>query len=407
MVSRRRLLIGFGVTGAAALLAACSNAAAPTAAPTAAPAKPTEAAKPTSAPAATPPAAATTAPAATKPAAAATTAPAATKPAAATTTSAAPAATAPAQAATGETIYFGVSGPFTGDNAEYGRDWKKGFGLALDEINGAGGIKGRKLDLVYEDTQADPKQAVAVAQKFVNDPKILAELGDFASPASMAASPIYQRGKLVQFGFTNSHPDFTKGGDYMFSTAVTVDQDAAYQAQVAFQKLGGKRQAVLWRNTDWGKTTSQVYLSTSKQLGADVAYVDSYLETEKDFKSLLAKVRDAKPDVLSLIAYYNDAALIVQQARQAGVDAKVIANGSSYSPQFVKLAGDAANGTVMPTVFFPDSPVPGMKEFVQKSKQAYGDDPDQYVARAYDALKILAWAATTVQVKDGKFVPFQ
>src|ERR1700679_990388 len=113
-----------------------------------------------------------------------------------------------ALAESAEPILLGVSGPLTGPNAQYGAQWKQGFDLALDEVNGNGGIKGRPLAYIFEDSQSDPRQSVAVAQKFVADKKIVAELGDFASPASMAASPIYQKAKLVQFGFTNSHPDF-------------------------------------------------------------------------------------------------------------------------------------------------------------------------------------------------------
>ncbi|MBV9634273.1 MAG: ABC transporter substrate-binding protein, partial [Methylobacteriaceae bacterium] len=111
-----------------------------------------------------------------------------------------------AQAQTsGEPVLIGVSGPLTGQNAQYGAQWKKGFDLALEEVNGKGGIKGRPLQYVFEDSQADPRQSVAIAQKFVSDPKIVVEVGDFSSTASMAASPIYQRAGLVQFGFTNSH----------------------------------------------------------------------------------------------------------------------------------------------------------------------------------------------------------
>src|SRR5437879_7289433 len=95
-----------------------------------------------------------------------------------------------ALAQSSEPILLGVSGPLTGPNAQYGAQWKQGFDLALDEINGAGGIKGRPLAYIFEDTQSDPRQSVAVAQKFVADPRIVAELGDFSSPASMAASPI-------------------------------------------------------------------------------------------------------------------------------------------------------------------------------------------------------------------------
>ena len=87
-----------------------------------------------------------------------------------------------------EPITFGVSGPLTGPNAQYGAQWKAGFDLALDDINAAGGVLGRPLAYVFEDSQSDPRQSVAIAQKFVNDPKIAIELGDFSSPASMAAA---------------------------------------------------------------------------------------------------------------------------------------------------------------------------------------------------------------------------
>jgi hypothetical protein len=108
--------------------------------------------------------------------------------------------TALAQTATGEPVTIGVSGPLTGQNAQYGAQWKKGFDLALEEVNSKGGVKGRPLQYVFEDSQADPRQTVTIAQKFVGDPKIVVEVGDFSSTASMAASPIYQRAGLVQFG---------------------------------------------------------------------------------------------------------------------------------------------------------------------------------------------------------------
>ncbi|MGH8796058.1 MAG: ABC transporter substrate-binding protein, partial [Caldimonas sp.] len=99
---------------------------------------------------------------------------------------------APAIARAAEPVRYGVSGPFSGDRAAYGAVWKKGMNMAVDEINARGGIKGRPLELVYQDTQSDPKQSVPVAQKFVEDSRMLAELGDFSSPSSMAASPIYE-----------------------------------------------------------------------------------------------------------------------------------------------------------------------------------------------------------------------
>jgi branched-chain amino acid transport system substrate-binding protein len=203
---------------------------------------------------------------------------------------------APAQqgaAASGEPILIGVSGPLTGPNAQYGAQWKKGFDLALDEINGAGGISGRPLQCQFEDSQSDPKQSVAVAQKFVADPRIVIELGDFASPASMAASPIYQRAGLVQFGFTNSHPDFTKGGDYMWSNSISQSDNAPILADYAIKDLGLKRLAVLHLNTDWGSTTTDLFKKAAEERGAQIVATEGYLPEEKDFRSTLVRVRDA------------------------------------------------------------------------------------------------------------------
>src|SRR4029453_92045 len=148
-----------------------------------------------------------------------------------------------ALAQSSEPIMLGVSGPLTGPNAQYGAQWKQGFDLALDEIPAAGGINGRKLACTFTDSQSDPRQAVAIAQKFVADPTIVMELGDFSSPASMAASPIYHRAGRGQLGFTKSHPDFTKTGDFMWSTSVSQADEQPLLARYAVEKLGMKKLA--------------------------------------------------------------------------------------------------------------------------------------------------------------------
>ncbi len=289
-------------------------------------------------------------------------------------------------------VRFGVSAPLSGNSAEYGRIWQQAMDIAVAEINDGGGIGGRQLELVYEDTQADPKQSVPVAQKFVSDQSIVAELGDFASPASMAASPIYVRGGMVQFGFTNSHPDFTKGGEYMFSTTLSQEQDAAYLAQTAFENFGGK-QAVLYRNTDWGKITHEIYVNKLAELGGEAVLIENYLETEKEFRPLLAKIRDAQPEVVTLISYYTDGALIAQQAESVEIDAQFVANGACNSPQFIELGGDSVNGIVTTTVFFPGAARPEAEPFIAAYTEAAGREPDSFAALAYDGVKILAWAA--------------
>jgi branched-chain amino acid transport system substrate-binding protein len=302
------------------------------------------------------------------------------------------AAVAPAGAepAKGEPIYLGVSGPLTGPNAQYGAQWKMGFDLALDEINGNGGIKGRPLAYVFEDTQSDPRQSVAVAQKFVADPKIVAELGDFASPASMAASPIYQKAKLVQFGFTNSHPDFTKGGDYMWSNSVSQADEQPLSAAYAVKRLGLKRIAVLHLNTDWGRTSKDIFIKAAKEMGAEIVATEGYLPDEKDFRSTLVRVRDAKPDGLMLISYYSDAALIARQVKQAGIKLPMVAASSVYSPKLIELGGDAVEGMYTASRYFPDDPRPNVRDFVTKFKAKYSKEPDAFNAYAYDTMILMA-----------------
>jgi len=287
-------------------------------------------------------------------------------------------------------VVIGVSGPLTGDNAEYGKQWRKGIDLALKEINANGGVKGRKLEYVFEDTQSDPKQTPAVAQKFVANSKIAAVIGDFSSPASMAASPIYQRAGLVQLGITNSHPDFTNTGDYIWSNTSNQKDDAPYLAALAVQKLNKKRLAVLYLNTDWGKTTTELFVGKAKELGAEVVVQEGYLSNEKDFRPILTKARDANPDALILISYYNDGALIAQQRDAVGLDTTVVAIGSVYSPQFIKLGGEAVEGVYTATRFYPGDPRPEVQRFVQAYQKEHNEDPDSFSAVAYDGVRILA-----------------
>ena len=301
-----------------------------------------------------------------------------------------PAVLLPLPALAAEPILAGVSGPLTGPNAQYGAQWKRGFDLALDEINGAGGVTGRPIAYVFEDSQADPRQSITIAQKFVSDSRIIMELGDFASPASMAASPIYQRAKLTQFGFTNSHPDFTKGGDYMWSNSPSQADEQPQLAAFAVQKLGVQRPGVLFLNTDWGRASKDVFVKAATDDGAKVVGTEGYLPTDQDFRPALVRLRDAKPDALILLSYYADAALIARQARDVGMKQVIVASSSIYSPKFLELAGPAANGVFTMAEFFPTEQRPEVQRFVAAYRAKYQQDPDTFSAIAYDTMILFA-----------------
>lgn len=290
-------------------------------------------------------------------------------------------------------IYIGVSGPLTGPNARYGEQWKKGFDLALDEINGAGGVNGRTIEYIFEDTQSDPKQSVVVAQKFVADPRIIVELGDFSSGASMAASQIYQRGGLVQFGFTNSHPDFTNaGGDYTWSNSVTQAQASPALADFAVTDLGLQKLAVFYLNTDWGQSSFDLFKERTEELGAEIVATAAYLPEEKDFRSALTSARDATPDAVVLFSYQADGALIAQQLQQAGLEVPIVGASPIQSPDFLELGGDAVEGTYILGQFLDSDPRPQVKDVVDKYVAKYNETPDFFAMHAYDTMNLIAKA---------------
>jgi branched-chain amino acid transport system substrate-binding protein len=295
--------------------------------------------------------------------------------------------------ASGEPIYIGVSGPLTGPNARYGEQWKKGFDLALEEINSNGGIDGRPLAYIFEDSQSDPRQSVLVAQKFVADPRIIVEIGDFSSTASMAASPIYERGQLVQFGMTNSHPDFTAaGGTYTWSNSVTQSQASPAMAEFAVEDVGLQRMAVFYINNDWGKATYDLFAERAEELGAEIVSVEAYLPDEKDFRSALTNARDADPDGLIFISYQADGALLAQQVQQTGLDVPIVGAGSLQSPDFLNLGGDAVEGVLVQGQFLPNDPRPHVKNVVDRYVEAYNETPDFFSVHAYDTIILLAEA---------------
>lgn len=293
-----------------------------------------------------------------------------------------------AEPAASDTIYIGVSGPVTGPTAEYGNYWKEGFELALEEINGAGGVAGKQVELKWEDSQSDPKQTVPIAQKFVADTDIIAELGDFSSPASMAASATYQQAGLVQFGFTNSNLQFTDGGDHMWSTSLT---QAYYQKQNADQIAAShKKISVVYLQSDWGKTSLDYFKAEAEAKGLEIVYESPIQADSTDYKPVLIKARDAQPDAVVHIGYAPDGAVVIRQLREIGYEGQFY--GGQNTPEFLEAAGDAAEGTIINENFLIGNPDPQVVEFYEKFQAKFGHEPSTFAVYAYDALYVLTQA---------------
>ncbi|GAB3398267.1 ABC transporter substrate-binding protein [Schumannella luteola] len=295
-------------------------------------------------------------------------------------------------AGSGDTVYFGVSSATTGQYAQYGDQFKKAFDLAVKEVNADGGIDGKKVALKYEDSQSDPKQSVTVAQKFVADKDVVLAFGDYASSASIPASPIYTAGKLVQYGYNNSNPDFTaKGTEYQWSTAITTTASYTWTADY-IKKQGVKSVGVTYLNTaDWGIPAYKAFEAEAKKIGLKITDSEGVLDSSDDYRPSLSKIVATKPDAIVHVGYGPDAAKIVNQLRSTGYD------GTFYGGQDEESfdATPEAEGSVIGTEFVETNPDAAVQKFVKAFKKAYPSEEHVtlFEAGAYDALHVAVAAA--------------
>lgn len=293
-------------------------------------------------------------------------------------------------------ITIALAAPLTGDYAQYGESFKKAIDLYVQAVNEQGGIKGKKVKIEAFDDKNDAKEAANLAQKLVSNPKYLAVIGHFGSTPSMAAAPIYQKGGLVEFSPTSSHPQFTAQGDFMFRNINTQAIEGPILADFAVNKLQKKKIAVIYINNDWGLVTKDKFAEKAVALGAEIIAAEPFIGGQtKDFTPTLTKIKKLQPDLLFIAAMYSDTGLILQQAKQLKLNTTILGPSSLNNEQLIKMAGKAAEGLYLTSNFFPGDPNPQVKKFVEQYKQAYGVEPDQFAAVAYDTIGMLLKAIET------------
>lgn len=305
-----------------------------------------------------------------------------------------------ASAQAGETIKIGLSAPLSGDWAEYGDFFRKSVLMVIDKANKAGGINGKKLEVVISDSRGDPREAVLIAEKFVADPDIIVEIGDFSSSASMAAAPIYEKAGMAQVSPTASHPDFTKLGRNMFRVIGTQAAEGPFNAKWAIKGLGAKTVATIYINNDWGVAANKYFVESVESMGGKVLAQEAFIKGEKDFASVLTKIKNANPDVLYLPVFYADAAAIMSQARRTRYAPVVLSTGSLYSPELIKLGGKSVEGLMTTAVYFPDNPRPESQAFTKEFIATYNKGPSMFAAVAYDAASLVIAALKKSGAKD-------
>ncbi|MCR4425130.1 MAG: ABC transporter substrate-binding protein [Firmicutes bacterium] len=289
-----------------------------------------------------------------------------------------------------EVVRIGLSAPITGNYAEYGQNFQISVQMAADEINAKGGIRGRKVEFVVMDSKGDPKESALIAQKFVEDQTIVAQIGDFTSTCCLAAAPIYERAGMVQLSPTASSPDFAPSGKYMFGIVGTQDAEGPFNAKnIAQDYMGLKSVAVVFINNDWGVVTKDRFVKAAEAIGLRVTTSQPFLEGEKDFTAILTRIRQGNPEGLFIAAMYNETASIARQLKRMGWNVKMLAPSSVFTAQLLTLGGDAVEGLVTNAFFILTDPDPKVQAYIKEFEARAKRFPNLHAACAYDAAWIL------------------
>lgn len=292
-----------------------------------------------------------------------------------------------------EEIPIGLLAPLTGFAAADGASVKNSVDLAVEKVNGAGGLLGRKVRLVAYDDRADAKEAVALARKLIQQDRVVGVIGGSYSMPTRAVAPIFQDEKIPLVAAYAIHPEVTQAGEFVFRNGFLGAVEGRAAAYTAIELLRAKRIALLTSDNDFGRTLSEgfrEYLARSTPAKAEIVIALSYPMQEKDFKPYLTKIREARPEVLFASGYYFQTGPVLKQARELGMTLQIIGEEGADSPKTLEIAGEAAEGFIIVTNLNRDDPRPFVQEFLKEYERRFKIQPDMVGASAYDAFMILA-----------------
>jgi branched-chain amino acid transport system substrate-binding protein len=295
-------------------------------------------------------------------------------------------------------VKLGFAAPLTGFSASWGKDEENAVRVAVDDANKAGLVIGgqkSQFELDSQDDAADPKTAVLVAQRFL-DEGVSGVIGHLNSGCSVAASAIYAKAGIPQVSPSASSPAFTSRGlKTTFRTINNDDQMATLAADYSVKKLGAKRIATIDDSTDYGSNFAAELGKAIKSAGGEVVS-RQYTDTKSvDFRAILTTIKGANPDLIVYIGSYGQAASLVKQLRQLGIRSKFMGEGGFTNDNFLKLTGNAAKGMYSWEYGLPLSRLPRAADLEKKIQARFGTGIVQFAPQAYDA----TWAIINAMKK--------
>ena len=304
----------------------------------------------------------------------------------------------------GDTIKVGEFASLTGKDATFGISSHEGTLMAIEEINAAGGVLGRKLELITEDTQCKAGESATVVNKLVSRDNVVAVLGEVASSRSLEAAPICQQNKIPMISPSSTNPDVTKTGDYIFRVCFIDPFQGTVMANFATKSLKLKRVAVFTDvKSDYSKGLAKFFKERFLANGGQIAVELDYNGGDKDFKAQLTAIKAANPEGVFVPGYYTECALISVQAKQLGLDAPLFGGDGWESSKLFEIGGDAVDGNYLSTHYSPAVGSEQSRQFVANyAKRWQGKTPDALAACGYDSALVLADAIKRAGSTDGQ-----
>lgn len=304
-----------------------------------------------------------------------------------------------AQSASSNEILVGEFGSFTGSEATFGISTSNGIKMALEEVNKAGGVKGKQIKLISIDNQGKAEESATAVSRLITQNNVIAVIGEVASSRSLAAAPIAQQNKIPMISPSSTNPKVTEVGDYVFRVCFIDPFQGTVMAKFANENLKAKKVAILRDvKSDYSVGLADYFIKKFKELGGEIVSDQSYQAGEMDFKAQLTQIKGAKPDAIFVPGYYTEVGLIARQARQLGIQAPLMGGDGWDSSKLYEIGGTAINGNYFSNHYTTESTDPVVVDFIKKYKEKYnGETPDGLAALGYDAAKILVEAMNRTQ----------
>jgi branched-chain amino acid transport system substrate-binding protein len=295
-------------------------------------------------------------------------------------------------------IVVGEFGTLTGNDAAFGQSTNKGIRLAFDDLNAAGGIKGKKIKLITYDNQGKPDEAAAVVKRLITQDKAIAIIGEVASSRSLAAAPIAQQYKVPMITPSSTSPKVTAVGDYIFRVCFIDPYQGWAVAQFMLENLKLKKVAILRDvKNEYSVGLADVFSKEVQSKGGQIVDDLSYQSGDIDFKAQLTSIKSKNPEAVFIPGYYTEVGLITNQARQLGIKAVFLGGDGWDSGNLEENSKKAANGSYYLNHYSTESTEPRVQDFIQKFKAKYNETPDSMAALGFDAAQVLVAALQRAQ----------